>query len=367
MFTEEHKFLLALIRSALGNNSVDLTCFKPDWKEIYSLAIKQGVYGVVFDSLEKLTPEMRPPKDILLKWIGNITIMERTYNAYVRTIKELAELIKEEGFSMLLMKGYGCSLNYPHPNHRPCGDIDIFVMSNYGVHDNNIVGLANDSIIKKSQGRFVHDNDHHAVIQYGSFMIENHETILDINTHKSSMVLNDLLEELAKDIVDDKSFTDGLVLPSVRFNSIHLLRHMANDFATFKTTLRHVVDWSTFVNKNADNMDWAFVYRVAHESNMHKFLDAINGICVDYLGYNAIFFPVEEKDEGIRDRVLADILNPEFHDEIPDMRNKLKYGWAKTCRMWHNRWKYRIVYDESLCSSFLSLASNRLKKWKLVI
>lgn len=362
MFTEKHKFLLALIRSALGNNSVDLTYFKPDWKEIYSLAIKQGVYGVVFDSLEKLTPEMRPPKDILLKWIGNVTIMERTYNAYVRTIKELAELIKEEELSMLLMKGYGCSLNYPHPNHRPCGDIDIFVMSNEGKHNDSIVGLMNDSIIKKSRSRFIHDNDHHVVIQYGNFIIENHETILDINTHKSSIVLNELLEGLAKDIVEDKSLMDGLVLPSVRFNSIHLLRHMANDFATFKTTLRHVLDWSTFVNKNADDMDWSFVHKVAHESNMHKFLDAINGICVDYLGYNAKIFPIEKKDEGLRDRVLADILNPEFQDELPNMQSRLKYGWVKTCRMWRNRWKYRIVYDESLISSFLCLASNRIKR-----
>lgn len=28
---------------------------------------------------------------------------------------------------MVLLKGYCLSLNYPKPNHRPCGDIDIYL------------------------------------------------------------------------------------------------------------------------------------------------------------------------------------------------------------------------------------------------
>lgn len=80
---------------------------------------------------------------------------------------------------------------------------------------------------------------------------------------------------------------DGVAvcLPSVRFNSIHLLRHMVNDFATVKTTLRHVLDWVTFVKNN--DVDWAFVQKIARETNMIRFLDAVNGICVAFLGYTS--------------------------------------------------------------------------------
>lgn len=55
-------------------------------------------------------------------------------------------------------------------------------------------------------------------------------------------------------------------------------------------------------------------------------------------------------------------MSPEFSDEIPGMSNKLAYGWVKTKRLVANRWKYRIVYDESLWDSFYSLAMNRLKR-----
>ena len=60
---------------------------------------------------------------------------------------------------------------------------------------------------------------------------------------------------------------------------------------------------------------------------------------------------------------VEDILYSGFQGKIPSMNNKISYGLAKACRMWHNRWKYSIVYDESLLSSFLSSTLNRIKKF----
>lgn len=319
--TENHRVLLSLIGSALGNTNVDFKCFRIHWEELYVLALEQGVQGIVFDSLEKLQYDMRPPKDLLLKWIANITVMERTYATYVSTIQEIADIIKAEDLAMLVLKGYGCSLNYPIPHRRPCGDIDIFVMAKDGTHSSDMVKRVNNAITESNKGTFIHDNDHHSVIQYGKFVIENHESILDINTHKSSAVLNKLLESLASDCLQTSQRTNGMVLPSVEFYSIHLLRHMANDFATVKTTLRHVLDWGTFVAKN--NIDWNFVYKVMHRANMHKFLNAINSICVDYLGYDSKTFRIEKRDDELRDRVLEDILYSGFQGKIPSMNNKI--------------------------------------------
>lgn len=359
--TEDYKILLSLIRSALGNSSADFKCFTPHWEELYTLALEQGVQGVVFDSLEKLQPEMRPPKNLLIKWIGNIAVTERNYTAYVNTIQEIADIVNTENLEMLVLKGYGCSLNYPIPHRRPCGDIDIFVMEKNGAHSIDIVRRINKALTETDKGKFIHDNDHHSVIQYGRFVIENHESILDVNTHKSSVVLNKLLESLASDCLLSSQRTNGIVLPSVKFNSILLLRHMANDFATVKTTLRHVLDWGTFVAKN--NIDWNYVYEIMHQANMHKFLDAINSICIDYLSYDSDLFHIEKRNEKLRDKVLEDILCPVFQGNVPSMNHKFYYGWTKTYRMWHNRWKYSIVYDESLLSSFLHSALNRLRRY----
>lgn len=100
----------------------------------------------------------------------------------------------------------------------------------------------------------------------------------------------------------------------------------------------------------------------AQRKNMHRFLSAVNAICVRELGFPEEHFPVQCQDEALASRVLGDILSSEWQGEIPPMRNKLRYGLAKTRRLWHNSWKYRIVYDETLWESFWTLARNRVGK-----
>lgn len=155
-----------------------------------------------------------------------------------------------------------------------------------------------------------------------------------------------------------------MVIPSVKFNSIHLLRHMASDFATVRTTIRHVLDWSTFVAKN--DVDWDFVHEVAHKSNMNKFLDVLNGICVHYLGYPEVKFPIEVRDQRLETRVFNEILTCDDQVDSPEtnmsLLKKVQYGWRKSKRLWRNRWKYAIVYDESILDAFIRKAKNRLNQ-----
>ena len=70
--TENHRVLLSLIGSALGNSNVDFKCFRIHWEDLYVLALEQGVQGIVFDSLEKLQYDMRPPKDLLLPFVHSL-------------------------------------------------------------------------------------------------------------------------------------------------------------------------------------------------------------------------------------------------------------------------------------------------------
>lgn len=200
--------------------------------------------------------------------------MEQVYELYVNTIKDLGRLIGSKGLYMMVMKGYGCSLHYPKPNHRPRGDNDIFLMDKEGRHDEEMVKAIDDVVAKEKGAQISYDDEHHSIFAFGKCTVENHATVLNVSPYKVNIWINDLLEELAKDSTDEAAL--GLVLPSARFYSIHLLRHMATDFATEKTTLRHV----------------------------------------------------------------RDILHPEFQDEVPPMEKRIAYGIVKTKRLWVNRWKH---------------------------
>jgi len=352
--------LLKLLRLSLGNSTDTAMPTSVNWQEVMALAERQGVLGVAFDGIQKLPKDQLPDIDTLMDWLGQTEYMRTVYEQYEDTICCLSRSLSEAGLRPVVMKGYGCSLNYPNPEMRPCGDIDIFLLDANGKCD---FDRGNRKIKEKLQVEVDPHSNHHSTFQYKGFTVENHQTVLDVISHKSSIYLNNLLEELALDYRTVNIKGQEIYIPSAKFNSIHLLRHMASDFATFTTSLRHVLDWSTFVASH--NLDWAFVHEVVHKNSMNKFLDAVNGICVEYLGYSEELFPIEKKDIHLRDKVMGDIL---FNTDRPDVppsqmsfAEKLSYGWFKTYRMWRNRWKYGIVYDESFIRTFFSLAINRLK------
>ena len=361
---ETHSVLFELLSVALGNaKSVTFSSEKVNWKEVINISLKQGVLAVAFDAFTHLPKVYRPKGDIFFKWLGCVIAMESQYQRYCEAIKELAKVADELNIKMMVLKGLGCSLNYPKSNLRPCGDIDVFLMDSNGKYSRKQSRTFEGYLCKENNIHVIYENGHHSQFVFKNFLVENHSTVLDTDAHKSSVRLNSLLEKQAslcqQVLVDDTM----IWMPSTIFNSIHLLRHMASDFASVRTTLRHVLDWSTFISKH--NVDWSYVYEVAYETNMHCFLNVLNGICVYYLGYPAEMFPVKERNEKLELRVLNEILNCSDTVDMPhenlSIIEKIKYGCHKSRRMWRNRWKYNIVYDESLWESFWWKAKNRCK------
>lgn len=350
--TSTHTILLGLLRVSLGNGLLGSLPSAVFWEDVFTLAEKQGVAHLALDGLQNLPRNVWPGIETWVEWAGQTASAEAHYRQQEDTLRKLSECLVQHNARMLVLKGWGCSLNYPIPSHRPCGDIDIYLIDSNGVDMERELGVSADR-----------SNPHHGVFQYNGFTIENHKTILDVNKHQSNLYIEELLELLAKDSIE--SAIKNVFVPSSKFNSVHLLRHMASDFATSHTTMRHVLDWATFVNAN--DVDWSFVHDVAKKTNMSRFLDALNGICVEYLGYDIEKFPVLMHDEALRDRVLNDILdpsdrlNPVLSGRDAGIFEKIAYGIAKTRRMIANRWKYQIVYDETLWESFVGLATNRLK------
>ena len=53
-------------------------------------------------------------------------------------MSSLARFYNENGYRMMLLKGYACGLNWPNPKHRPYGDIDIWLFGNQAAADETI-------------------------------------------------------------------------------------------------------------------------------------------------------------------------------------------------------------------------------------
>ena len=359
--------LLKLLRFANAQASTVSDTVLPsniDWRTVYGIAVHQGVSAILLDAIGRLPAEARPPKPVLMQWIGQTTMMERMYAKHRERIVELADFYKQHGIKMLLLKGYGCSLCYTKPEHRPTGDIDVFL---FGRQDEA------DILVEKQHGIKVHREYHkHSTFNYCGVEVENHAKFIDDVSHKSNI----RFEQILMSVLDNEeclpSPIDNVLLPSPTFNALFLLRHTGEHFASNEITLRHVLDVGTFFQRYHRHIDWPLVFKVYKEERMLWFFNAIATICVEYLGIEAACFASDDKqysyqsDTTLADRILSDIFEkkdvlPMTTAGIDTISKKLKYAIDKSHRWWHNRWKYQLVYNESLVESFVWLARNRMK------
>ena len=97
---------------------------------------------------------------------------------------------------------------------------------------------------------------------------------------------------------------------------------------------------------------------------MHRFLYAMHAICVDYLGLPQSKAPSFDRDKQLEDRVLGEILSPEFSDEKPQNAGYISSWIFMFKRWWSNRWKHKIVYREGLFVTFFVQVWSHLLKPK---
>ena len=366
-YTEIQKPFLQLVRLGIGH-SVSSPLTKVDLAAMKELAAKQGLSAVVLDGLNDVRSKRSDvrcsslqEKILLAEWIGEVhQFYEQRYEQYIQAIAELASFYQELGIRMLLMKGYACSLDWPESNHRPCGDIDIYL---FGEKERA------DKLICERLGIRVDEEYHkHSHFTFHGITVENHGKFINDITHKSNIRFENLLEELLKEeehcLIE--SPIDNCLLPPPTWNALFLLRHAGEHFASCEITLRHIIDMGTFFKAHHDEINWERVLKAYEDEGMKHFYDSVATICVRDLGFEPQCFCGYNHNEKLADKVLADIFAikkdlPKSMIGIDTVGKRVRYGIDKSQRWWQNRWKYKLVYKESLWDSFWGLAINRIK------
>ena len=99
-----------------------------DWEELYAIAQKQCLVGVLFDGIKKLPAKyVGMKKEILLKWMAESQMLEKANVRLNDAAIQVSEWFRKKGFRTCILKGQGNALMYPNPYSRTPGDIDIWV------------------------------------------------------------------------------------------------------------------------------------------------------------------------------------------------------------------------------------------------
>ena len=110
--------LFKLIRIALGNEKDVSLPNVVNWEDVYEMSMKQGVGAIACDGMLALK-ECDIDEELRYKWMGQSMVIEQKYFQHKQVLADLANFYQQQGIRMMLLKGYGLSLNYPVPEHIP--------------------------------------------------------------------------------------------------------------------------------------------------------------------------------------------------------------------------------------------------------
>lgn len=353
-----YDILLKLVRIGLGQEEDMTLPERIDWNAIYNISRKQALAGVVLDGVQRLfdaCPDENalPPAlsalngmhELKSRWFSYvISSYDRRYAEYRAALGRLAHFYNSHGYRMMMLKGYGLSLDWPVPQHRPCGDMDIWLFGQW---------KEADAALSRELGiRIDNSHHHHTVFDFEGYMVENHYDFVNVYSHRSSRGMESVFKRLGMD--DSRSCDiDGerVVLPSANLGALFLLRHTLLHFAADGVNLRQILDWGFFIQAHSAEIDKEWFEGELDRFGMRAFRDCLNAICAGSLGFDAALFPCGNADEDIVRRVLADTLRPEYDRAQP--RRLLKRLVWKLRRWKGNIWKHRLCYSENLLPAFL--------------
>lgn len=164
---------------------------------------------------------------------------------------------------MLLLKGLGLSRDYPLPEHRECGDIDIYL---YGQSDKG--------------DRVLHEIGAHPLFRrpqaFGIRLGRGADRKPQDNTQRAPQQDGAGAERLLVRLLE-KDGTHGLApgiqTPPATFNAIFLIRHAAVHFQKEGIVLRHLCDWACFLTRHWDEIDHALFRTAMEDYRMDRFAD----------------------------------------------------------------------------------------------
>ena len=127
--SKQYQIFFDFLRFCIGSESeIPDSLNEADWKELYAIAQKQALVGILFDGIQRLpSSDVGISRDLLLQWMAQCKMLEKANMRLNDAAIQVSEWFRKKGFRTCILKGQGNALMYPNPYSRTPGDIDIWV------------------------------------------------------------------------------------------------------------------------------------------------------------------------------------------------------------------------------------------------
>lgn len=220
-----------------------------EWYALYDEAKRQAVEGIIFCGVEKILQDQCPPRQLLMQWISDVSVIEGRNARMNARCQELLHRFYGIGLRSTILKGQGLARLYGEDGkRRNCGDIDVFVAGG--------IEYALGKIPTKRVNGW--DYKHADLHIWNDTEIEMHYHV----EYTNNLIRNSRLQKWFLMHEEEFFHSDGvLVTPTLEMNLFYILLHIYRHFFYQGVGLRQIVDYY-FVLKQiccqypASNIQW---------------------------------------------------------------------------------------------------------------
>ena len=353
---------LALARAGLWEREVQLLSYHDiEWQVVYRLAIEQSVLGLLLAGLEH--SDVKPPKELLLQWIGEAQQIEQRNKAMNGFIADLINNLRKDDVYCLLVKGQGVAQCYEKPLWRCAGDIDLLLSDeNYKKAKSTLIPIAsevaNEDVMTK-----------HQALVINGFDVELHG--------KMPFVISKRVDNGINEVLDDV-FCGGNVrlwecngtqvfLPSPDNDVILVFTHFLHHFFIEGVGLRQICDWCRLLYTYKDSLNYGLLESRIRKMGLMSEWKAFGSLAVDTLGMpveSMSFYDVRFKDKG--EKVLRRVLKSGNFGHNNDLCYRARYSGItyKTVAAWRRLFDFTSlvpVFPVDVPKFFFTYMFNKVK------
>ena len=255
---KQQKIFFDFLHFCIGSaKEIPSSLKEADWKELYRIAQKQALLGVLFYGIRRLPKVLAPKQKLLMQWMAMAEQIRKQNIRLFQDSVKVCQNFENEGFANCILKGQGNALLYPDPYMRTPGDIDICLSGGR----RKIMKYV-DRVCPNQVMRY-----HHVDFPAMKTAIEVHFTpsymFCPIHNRRMQKWFEEVMGEQCNNRV---SLPDGygeIHVPQVSFNVIYILSHLYRHIFTEGIGLRQLLDYYYVV------CDFCKVYQISsnHLSN----------------------------------------------------------------------------------------------------
>lgn len=279
--------LRGLLQRALFGYPFSFVLEETDWMALCQEAKAQTVHLLIYDCL---TEEERAamPNELEKQWQ---MMALRTLQKNEKLAQEQAwifQLFQREQIACTVFKGSSCAKNYPRPELRCAGDIDLMIAREDV--------LRAETLLQAVGYETIHDRcPWHTTMHRNKVIVELHFEPAGLPDGE----IGDQLRQYFQSISKLNTCQEAVAL------LLHKLNHIRND----GLGLRQLCDWALFVKAQIDADIWDKLEPQLCRFGLLRFAKVITRACVDYLELDQDYAPwCMDAEQTLAQELLEDIL-----------------------------------------------------------